>query len=134
MSYVITEKITLETEDCPNCGVVFAMPTLLIKKRREDGGDFYCPNGHSMHYGNNLKTQNEKLKQQIAGEQRRAEAAQRETERVRRSLAAQKGQVTRLKNRAANGVCPCCNRYFANVHRHMTSQHPEFAQQEEVTE
>lgn len=28
--------------------------------------------------------------------------------------------------RIRNGVCPCCNRSFKDVHRHMKSQHPEF--------
>lgn len=26
----------------------------------------------------------------------------------------------------ACGVCPCCNRSFTNVRRHMTSQHPDY--------
>lgn len=44
---------------------------------------------------------------------------------------AQKGQNTRLKNRIAAGVCPCCNRSFQNVARHMAGQHPDFQKHEE---
>lgn len=40
--------------------------------------------------------------------------------------AAARGQVTRLKRRAANGVCPCCTRTFADLKRHMANQHPDF--------
>lgn len=39
---------------------------------------------------------------------------------------AQKGQNTRLKKRIAAGVCPCCNRSFANLREHMAGQHPDF--------
>lgn len=31
-----------------------------------------------------------------------------------------------MKNRVANGVCPCCNRHFENLERHMKGQHPDF--------
>lgn len=47
--------------------------------------------------------------------------------KTERRLSATQGVVTRIKNRVGKGVCPCCNRYFANVHRHMANQHPEFA-------
>ena len=42
-------------------------------------------------------------------------------------LKCDKAAKTRLKNRVGKGVCPCCNRSFANLKRHMASQHPEFA-------
>jgi hypothetical protein len=28
--------------------------------------------------------------------------------------------------RIGNGVCPCCNRSFTNLRRHMTTKHPEY--------
>lgn len=37
-----------------------------------------------------------------------------------------KGVATRLKNRAAHGVCPCCNRTFQQLARHMSAKHPDF--------
>lgn len=36
------------------------------------------------------------------------------------------GQVTKLKNRVGHGVCPCCNRSFGNLARHIESEHPTF--------
>jgi hypothetical protein len=36
----------LDEVNCCSCGVIFAMPRELIAKRREDGKDFFCPNGH----------------------------------------------------------------------------------------
>jgi hypothetical protein len=43
-----------------------------------------------------------------------------------------KGRVTRLKNRAAAGVCPCCNRTFAQLARHMATKHKGFTAEEVV--
>jgi DNA repair exonuclease SbcCD ATPase subunit len=54
-------------------------------------------------------------------------ATLRDTEK---SLIAQKGVTTRIKNRASNGVCPCCNRTFQNLARHMHTKHPDFAKSE----
>ena len=39
---------------------------------------------------------------------------------------AEKGAKTKLKNRIANGVCPCCTRSFQNLQRHIETKHPEF--------
>lgn len=49
---------------------------------------------------------------------------QKMTELRRRAT---KGVLTRTKNRVAKGACPCCNRYFRDVHSHITSQHPEYS-------
>jgi hypothetical protein len=61
---------------------------------------------------------------------RPTDAAERATSSPRgRSHAATKGHVTRKKRqleRVASGVCPCCNRSFVNLRRHMKTQHPEF--------
>lgn len=53
-----------------------------------------------------------------------------ETRTLERRLAAQRGVTTRLKNRVANGVCPCCNRTFANLQRHMSTKHKGFIAEE----
>jgi hypothetical protein len=38
--------------------------------------------------------------------------------------------VTKLKQRVANGVCPCCHRSFVNLHRHMAGQHPDYTKEQ----
>jgi len=35
---------------CCECSVDFALPARMVKKRREDHGWFYCPNGHPQHF------------------------------------------------------------------------------------
>ncbi len=39
--------------------------------------------------------------------------------------------MTKVKKRAANGVCPCCNRTFSDLARHMKAKHPDFAEGED---
>lgn len=51
---------------------------------------------------------------------------QQAAQHARNQARAQKAAKTRMKNRIANGVCPCCNRHFANVQRHIRTKHPEF--------
>lgn len=104
------------------CGVWFAIPQRMIDARREDGGTFYCPNGHKLSYGETALDKERKGAGRLAAQLDQEQAARRATER---SLAAQKGATTRLKRRAVAGVCPCCNRTFKQLARHMASKHPE---------
>lgn len=119
---------------CGTCGIVWAMPNDYLDTRRDDQQGWCCPNGHEFHYTG--KSDKEKLREQLDAERDRAArlAAQRdqaraEAEHERRSAAATRGHLTRKKrqlDRVANGVCPCCNRSFANLGRHMKSKHPDF--------
>ncbi|MEC4836842.1 hypothetical protein R2362_20105 [Mycobacteroides chelonae] len=121
----------LYVEHCCNCGMAFAMPGEFERRRREDRKNFYCPAGHGQHYTG--KTEAEKQRERADRLQRQVEAReadirfeQRRLESERRAHAATKGTLTKTKKRIANGVCPCCNRSFANVARHVAGQHPEY--------
>lgn len=70
------------------------------------------------------------LKQQLARKDDEIAAQRRLRDHAERQASARKGQVTRLKNRAAAGVCPCCTRSFENLRRHMTTKHPTFKAEE----
>lgn len=124
----MTAKL-MEVCVCASCGIEFGMPSPFIAARRNDGKGFWCPNGHSLTYGESeadkLRRERDRLKQQQAhwDDERRELQGRIETEGRRRAAA--RGQVTRLKNRAKAGLCPCCNRHFTNLERHMASQHPE---------
>lgn len=124
-----TTDITLETEECCNCGMVFAMTADFAKRRRKDGKSFYCPAGHSQHYVIG-KTEEQKLREQLATtERQRLDAvsnAQQERERANKVAKA----YGKIRDRVKNGVCPCCNRTFQNLLQHMQTQHPEFGTRE----
>lgn len=107
--------------DCGNCHVLFAIPNEMDERLRESHETFYCPNGHSRVYAGKTAAQRATERAQRAEEQLRATRELLEHEERRRAAA--QGQVTKLKNRVKNGVCPECNRHFVNVERHMTTQH-----------
>ncbi|MCA0318194.1 MAG: hypothetical protein LCH88_09010 [Proteobacteria bacterium] len=127
----ISASIELVTEQCCNCGMAFAMTADFKKRRLKDRQSFYCPAGHSQHYTG--KSKEDQLAEELSRERQRlaryADMLGEEGELRRaaeRRASAARGQVTRLKKRAAAGVCPCCNRTFTNLARHMAGQHPGF--------
>lgn len=46
--------------------------------------------------------------------------------RERESVKAQSTRLRKVKDRVKNGVCPCCNRTFVNLQRHMHTKHPSY--------
>ncbi|QNJ57961.1 hypothetical protein SEA_HITTER_64 [Gordonia phage Hitter] len=133
MGGTLTNVTTFEIETCCSCSVQFAMPTELRNRRLRDHEAFWCPNGHRQWYVG--KTEEQKLRERLEREERRAANAE-ENVRIERAshaatkgrLTATKGQLTKTKKRIANGVCPCCHRSFVNVARHMNSQHPDYSE------
>lgn len=123
MAANVTYYTTLVAIDCGVCGIPFGVPGNLDRKWREEGTLFYCPNGHHIGYST---TENAKLRKQVeagAARQRHLEdqlqATAQEAERVRVAL-------LRDRHRFANGVCPCCNRSFPDVARHVATKHPDY--------
>lgn len=124
-------QLTYEEITCCNCMVPFAVSDYVYRELKRTHNTFYCPVGHAQHFTGEsevekLKRELQSVKSDATWYKRRAENAQAEYDGEKRSHAATKGKLTRIKNRAAHGVCPCCNRYFANMDRHMTSKHPDY--------
>jgi hypothetical protein len=127
---------TYELVDCPHqgCNTVFGCDSAFIARRREDHAGFYCPNGHRMSFSADNET--EKLRKELARSESRAQwqrdqrqAAERDAETQRRRAAAARGQLTKIKNRIAHGVCPvpgCKRSGFDDVARHIASVHPTY--------
>jgi hypothetical protein len=136
LSQTFTHTSTFVVVTCYECGIEFGVPKYFNEQCHEKGEDksFYCPNGHGQVY---TKTEAQRLREQLANAKRDLKwesesrlRAQQDAEYFKKSRNAYTGKVTSLKNRAANGICPCCSRYFANLHRHMQSKHPEFTAEE----
>lgn len=126
MSAVLNVQTQLKAVNCYSCGTTFGMDSQFYADRLRDHRNFYCPNGHQQHFIG--KSEEDRLREHLEKERSRAEFYRREAETQRRSKSAIKGQLTKTKNRIANGVCPCCKRSFADLHRHMTSKHPDYAE------
>lgn len=130
---------SLVVKTCGECGITFAVPKEFDEEKQKEGSSgkgWYCPNGHARIY---CETKESILKRELAREKQRTDQLAAEAKDLRkrkaaveRSLTATRGVVTRIKNRVKNGVCPCCNRYFANLHRHMTTQHPGFVPDKDI--
>ena len=124
--------VTLKHFECcrSDCGILFGITPDKEKRLRDSGNEFYCPNGHRQSF---TKSTVSKQKDEIAQLRHYAECleadveTQRELKNTARYTArTYKGNVTKLKNRVGKGVCPCCNRHFKNLERHMSGQHPDF--------
>ena len=125
----------LVVQTCCSCGIKFGVEDNYDAARREDHKSFYCPAGHAQHYTGKTKAQ--KLQEELEREKRlRGWSESRETAlrdqlgATERSLRGHKAAKTRIKNRIAAGVCPCCNRSFQDLRRHMAGQHPSFTGEE----
>jgi predicted RNA-binding Zn-ribbon protein involved in translation (DUF1610 family) len=104
----------------------FMIPDWLDRQARENKRGWYCPScGKTTVYS---ESEVQKLRRQLDAERSRTLWEQDQRAATERSLAATKGQITKIKKRVGKGVCPCCNRHFANVERHMETQHPDYAE------
>lgn len=133
------DSVRLWIETCCKCGCRFGMADSIhaAALQRREQYTFFCPNGHGQHYtsseteADKLRRERDMLKQQQARlvDELRQIGAERDHEK--RRAAAWKGQTTKIKRRVQHGVCPCCNRTFADLAAHMANKHPDFAQDHE---
>lgn len=128
-----TRTITLEAMECIHCGAPYGISKEVCNQARKHGGYHYCPHcrGNQGWRGEDEDARRAaeiaNLKAQISRADERARRAQQDAEHFEKSRNAYKGQVTKIKARAGRGMCPCCNRFFENLHRHMATKHPDFA-------
>lgn len=122
--YVEEIEFVLITPGC--CGVPWMMPKHIMVQRKEDHKTFWCPNCQSSRWYPPGSSDKEKLEAKLRHERFLRVEAENEAESAKHRERAQKAAKTRLKNRIKNGVCPCCTRYFENLHRHMLSQHGDW--------
>lgn len=115
---------------CFKCGVPIVVPSFQVARFTQKGETFYCMNGHGQVF---CESDLKKLERQLEAEKQQTERerglrleAEKREKAAKRSAATYKGKVTAIKNRVGNGVCPCCNRTFQNLMRHMDTKHPEF--------
>lgn len=126
---------------CGTCAVWHTIPKIIYDSYHAEGGFWHCPNGHQRGFRkgederkqeevrlerDRLKQERAQLQDEIAAQKRKAdEAKQRAHEAEKKFLNA--------RRRHAAGVCPCCNRTFTNVQRHMKTKHPTIVPLEQKT-
>lgn len=111
---------------CWKCRCDIWLPDELYQAAKKSSSiSIHCGYGHAGIFSDGpteedkLRSERDRLRQRIA----QKDDEIRDLENRRRAAI---GQVTKLKNRVSHGVCPCCNRTFENLQRHMASKHPTF--------
>ncbi len=107
------------------CGHQVYMPTAMYRRLSRSHNNFYCTvcgKGNSWAQKSDLEV----LRGRLASTQDMLDTARQERDRNERRRRSEKAAKTRIKNRIANGVCPCCQRSFKDLHRHMQNKHPNF--------
>lgn len=130
---VYSMPLAMYVHTCHRCGIPYGMPDAFDTRRRNDGGTFYCPNGHGEAYRetkeDRLRKRAEQLERRLRSTQDTADRWRANAEAERRSAIAYKGHLTRVRNRIAAGVCPvpgCKRSGFDRVMAHIASQHPDW--------
>lgn len=109
--------LRIKTMSCITCGCVIGLEDGYYDERLKDHRNFHCPNGHTQYFA--AESEEERAKRLLKEEQARH---QRTLERANQ-IEAEKAKLERKLKRVDSGVCPKCNRTFANLARHMTCKH-----------
>ena len=122
----ISVDVALTVINCGCCGGIYAINERFREKCQEDGKTWSCPYckvgwGYAKGTNAKLKEEIERQKLELAAAQKRERDALAEAEHFRKSRDAERKKMDRVKA----GVCPCCNRSFQNLARHMKSKHSE---------
>ncbi len=126
MTRTYTETVTLEQLICDACGITFAVPHTWLEGKQRTSSAFFCPNGHNLSYA---KSTVDLLREQLQSEHERRRQVELQLTSANDQLTATKRELQQHKKRVANGVCPCCNRSFVQLQRHMKTKHPEYSAQ-----
>ena len=115
-----THEYELVTCGAEGCDQTFGMHRRFYDLTHRTGQTWYCPKGHPRAWRG--RTTEQKLKDAEAEkvhlhDQLRAAVAEAEKRRQ---------QLLRDRQRYAAGVCPCCNRSFPGLARHIASKHPDY--------
>jgi hypothetical protein len=134
----ISLGLTFEIDTC-SCGGTFALPSNFFRQARDLKKSWHCP--YCRERRSYSENEADRLKRELAAKERElklrgdslaAERARHDQTReaLRQEglrLSAQRGATTRIKNRVSKGVCPCCQRHFTDLQRHMAGKHPGYA-------
>lgn len=127
---------------CPHCAGAYAISKAYLDNARQVGGFKHCwtcPYCKTERgYGaSDLKLEIDRLKTSVASlegantwlrEQRNN--AQKEAQHFRKSRDGMKGVLAKTKKRISAGTCPCCQRTFQSLSRHMAHMHPDYTKKD----
>lgn len=119
---------------CASCkSEVWIPDELYDAAKRSSKVGFYCSYGHSLCFregesdADKLRRERDRLAQMVAEKDDSIKYWRDHSQAAERRLNATRGVVTRIRNRVGHGVCPCCNRTFGDLSRHMATKHPTWS-------
>lgn len=139
MTTTIHTQVTLTIIQCPHCAGSFGISEGYYNEAKRVGGFKqcwtcpYCKTERGFGKGQTaleieaLQTKLKAAEENAQFYRDRRDYMEKEADHFRRSRDGIKGVLAKVKKRVAHGVCPCCNRSFTDLRRHMESKHPEFA-------
>lgn len=145
-----TAAINLDVEflvvTCGECGGTYGIASRYAQQKKDEGGSWHCPYcqvgwGYGETTLDRLMKEKRELKLKLEREETRRRWEQRQKEQARAEATHEaarangfKGAMVKAKKRVGRGVCPCCNRSFEDLRRHMASKHPEYADEDPMPE
>lgn len=138
----ITSTQVIEATTCFSCHRAFGLLKSYAENARNIGEMkicHYCPYcGKSQGWGKgNHQREIERLTMErdaCVSAQRNAEQrytdALREAHHFRKSRDGMKGVLAKTKKRISAGTCPCCQRTFQSLSRHMAHMHPDYTKKD----
>jgi len=114
------------------CGHLMALPRTTTAQLRRSHDIFFCPIcADERHFPGKSDIERERDKTARAERQLKYREEERDSARDAAKSAdhrarGYKGHLTRQRKRSVAGVCPCCNRTFQQLARHMKSKHPKY--------
>lgn len=135
---IITTSVELVEVNCGCCGGVYAINKVYHQRCYDKGLSWRCPypdcnvtwgwSGSGAHK-KELKRL-ERLRKNAEDRERhahqRAEAALADAKHADHRARGFKGQLTQTKKRIGKGQCPCCQKPYVHLARHMEKMHPEY--------
>lgn len=112
---------TITFIECYTCGLPVAITRSQERQYDEHGMSVTCALGHSTV---RKKSDNQLLQEKLNDAQDRVRQVEFERNNASNMLDAETKKRRKLEKRIHNGVCPHCQRSFANLQRHMEGQHP----------
>lgn len=124
VNFTYETTITMVTEQCCSCGVVFGITADLQRVLKNNNQKtFYCPNGHPMLYRESAEV---KLRKEA---ERKLEEAQQKLADAEIKLAkcAEENKETpaKLIEDIKTNICPFCSHFYKHLSAHIKNKHPE---------
>jgi len=92
-------EVNLTNTECCFCGVIFAIPSTMHDNKRERGGFFHCPNGHSIGWGEDkIEKKLKETERNLDGYKKRNASLADQVSCLEGSNRGLKAANTRLKN------------------------------------